>query len=104
MYLFQYELYVNLLICLLHLHHHVVPLTVVSGGEVSAALTLSGLRVAVLAVAVTVARSTLREPPVTRQAVSTLAPCGPGDTLTLAGRLVAEGADRSPRVTVTSWR
>lgn len=53
------------------------PLTVVSGGEVPAALTLSGLRVAVLAVAVTVTRSALREAPEARQAVGTLAPRRP---------------------------
>lgn len=64
-----------------------------SRGEVSAALTLSGLRVAELAVAVTLARSALREAPEARQAVGTLAPRGPWDTLTLAGRLMAEGAD-----------
>lgn len=77
------------------------PLTVVSGGEVPAALTLSGLRVAVLTVAVTVARSALREAPEALQAVGTLAPCGPWNTLALTRRLVAERSDRAPWVTVT---
>lgn len=79
-----------------------VPLTVVSAGEVSAALALSGLRVAELAVAVTVAGSALREAPEARQAVGALAPRGPGDTLALARGLVAECSDRTPRVTITS--
>lgn len=64
------EAHLNVLIS----SHHAVPLTVVSGGEVSAALTLSGLRVAVLAVSVTMAGATLRETPESRQAVGTLAP------------------------------
>lgn len=75
----------------------------VSGGEVSAALTRSGLRVAVLAVAVAMAGSALREAPEARQAVGTLATRGPGDALALAGRLVAEGADRALRVTLAGW-
>lgn len=79
-----------------------VPLTVVSGGEVPAALTLSGLRVAVVAVAVTMTRPALREAPETRQAVGTLAPRRPLDTLALACRLVAEGADRAQRVALAS--
>lgn len=74
----------------------------VSSSEVSAALTLSSLRVAVLAVAVTLARSALREAPEAGQAVGTLAPHGPWDTLTLACRLMAEGADRTPGVTLAS--
>lgn len=73
-----------------------------SGGEVSAALTLSSLRVAVLAVAVTLARSAVREAPEARQAVRTLATRGPRDTLAVAGSLVAQGADRAQRITVTS--
>lgn len=72
----------------------------VSCGEVSAALTLSGLRVAVLAVAVTLARPTLREAPEARQAVGTLASGGALETLALTGRLVAEGADGAARVTL----
>ncbi len=74
----------------------------VSSGEVSAALTLSSLRVAVLAVAVTLARSALGEAPKARQAVGTLAPGGPVETLTQARHLVAEGADRAPKVTLAS--
>lgn len=87
-------------------HLLTAPFTVVSGGEVSAALALSGLWVAVVAVAVTVAGSALREAPETWQAVSTLAPRGPRHTLTLPGGLMAEGADCTARVTVTCcvWR
>lgn len=79
-----------------------LPLTLVSGGEVSAVLTLSSLRVAVLAVAVTLAGSALREAPEARQAVGTPAPRGPWDTLALARRLVAEGAERAPEVALAS--
>jgi len=70
----QSELDSNLVVSALH-HHHIVPLTVMSGGEVSAALTLSSLRMAVLAVAVAVAWSALREAPETWLAVGTLATC-----------------------------
>lgn len=80
--------------------HQAVPLTVVSSGEVSAALALSSLRVAVLAVAVTLARPAVREAPEARQAVGTLAPRGPRVTLALARRLVAESSDRAQRVTL----
>lgn len=64
----------------------------VSSREVSAALTLSGLRVALVAVAITVTRSALGEAPVTRQAVRTLVARGPWDTRALARLLMAEGA------------
>lgn len=64
----------------------------VSGGEISADMTLSSLGVAVVAVAITVTRSALGEAPVTRQAVRTLAPRSPRNTRALARRLVAEGA------------
>lgn len=83
---------------------YVVPLTEVSGGEVPAALTLPGLRVAVLAVAVALAWLAVREAPESRQAVGALATRGPRHTLALAGRLVAEGAHRALRVAVASWR
>lgn len=77
------------------------PLTVASGGEISASLTLSGLGVAILAVAVALAGPALREAPETRLAVGTLLPHCPRDTLTLTGGFVAEGADRAPEVTLT---
>lgn len=75
-----------------------LPLAVVSGGEVPAALALPGLRVTVVAVAVAVAGSALGEAPVARQAVGTLAARGPGDTLALARILMAEGAHGPPGV------
>lgn len=50
-----------------------LPLTVVPRGEVPAALTLSGLGVAIVAVAVALARPALREAPEARQAVGALA-------------------------------
>lgn len=81
-----------------------LPLTVASRGEVSAALTLARLRVAVLAVAVALAGSALRKTPESRPAVGAVAPRGPWDALALAGRLVAQGADRALRVAVASWR
>lgn len=104
---FNPELHLNVLIsCIHHHHHHAVPLTVVSGGEVSAALTHSSLRVAVLTVAITLAAAAMRETPKPRQAVGTLASWGPWDTLTLASCLMAEGADGALTVTVASccWR
>lgn len=76
----------------------VPPLAVVSGSEVSAALTLPSLRVAVVAVAIAVAWSALGEAPVTLQAVRTLAPRRPWNTLALACLRVAEGADGSQGV------
>lgn len=69
------------------------PVTVVSGGEVSAALARSGLRVAVVAVAVTLARTAVREAPETRQTMAALPTRGPRHALALTGRLVAKGAD-----------
>lgn len=84
--------------------HHIVPLTVVAGGEVSAALTLSGLRVAVLAVAVTLARSALREAPESWEAVGALPTCCPCYALTLAGCFMTEGRRRTLRVTVALCR
>lgn len=78
----------------------VPPLAVVSRGEVSAALTLSSLGVAGVAVAVAVTRSALGEAPVTRQAVGTLAPRGPWEARALACLLVAEGGRRPPGVTL----
>ncbi|PWA30226.1 hypothetical protein CCH79_00014909 [Gambusia affinis] len=88
------------------LGHHVM-----SGGEVSAPLTLSGLRVTVLAVAVTLAPSALREPPKTRteqersrSAVVAVSAdhVGPTSTLTAVG--IAHGADGTLRVAVASWQ
>lgn len=69
-----------------------LPLAVVSGGEISAALTLSSLGVAVVAVAIAVTRSALGEAPVTRQAVRTLPPPSPRNACALARQLVAEVA------------
>ena len=85
-------------------NHYIVPLAVVSGGEVSAALTLSSLGVAVFAVAVAMAGSALGEAPEARQAVGAMATRGPRVALALASHLVAEGADRAQRVTVASCR
>lgn len=65
----------------------------VSSGEVPAALTLAGLRVAVLAVAVTLTPSALREPPEALEAVGALPPRGSWEALALARRLIAEGVD-----------
>lgn len=75
----------------------------VSGGEISAALTLPSLGVAVVAVAITVTRSALGEAPVARQAVRTLAPRSPRNARALARRLVAEGAHCPPGVALTRW-
>lgn len=80
----------------------ILPLTVVTRGKVSAALTLSSLKVAVVAVAVTVAGPAVREAPEARPAVGTLAADGPRYTLTLACGLMAEGADRAHGVTLAS--
>lgn len=79
-----------------------LPLTVVSGGEVPAALALSGLRVAVLAVLVAVAAPAVWEAPEAGQAVRALPSRGTRGALTLSCSVVAEGADRAPQVALTS--
>lgn len=80
----------------------ILPLTVVTRGKVSAALTLSSLRVALVTVAITVAGPAVREAPEARPAVGTLAAHGPRYTVTLACGLMAEGADRALGVTLAS--
>lgn len=69
-------------------------------GEVAAALTLSGLRVAADAVAVTLARPALREAPEAGQAVGALAAGDALQALALAGGVEAEGADGAAEVAV----
>lgn len=71
----------------------ILPLAVVSSGEVSAALTLPSHRVAVVTVAVTMTRSALGEAPEAWLALRTLAPRGPWDTHTLARDITTEGTD-----------
>jgi len=75
----------------------------VSGRVLPAALALSGVRVALGAVAVALALPAVGEAPVTREAVGTLAACRPGDTLALARCLVAERVHGAPRVTLAHW-
>lgn len=81
-----------------------LPLTVVPSGEVPAALTLSGLRVAAVAMTVTMARPALREAPEARQAVGALAAGDALKAVALAGGLVAEGADGAAEVAVAGCR
>lgn len=69
-------------------------------GEVPAALTLSGLWVAAVAVAIALAWPALREAPEARQAVGAVAASGALEAVALARGLVAEGADGAAEVTV----
>lgn len=73
-------------------------------GEVPAALTLSGLRVAAVAVAIAVARPALRVAPEARQAVGAVAAGDGLEAVALARGLVAEGVDGAAEVTVAGCR
>lgn len=73
-----------------------------SSGEVSAALALPGVGVAVVAVAITLAHSALREAPEAGQTLGTLASSGSSDTFALPGQLVAESSDGAQGVAVAS--
>lgn len=73
------------------------------GGEGAAALALPSLRVAVVAVAIALTGLALREAPVAWQALGTLTPCRPWNTLTLTCDLMAESVHRARRTTLTAW-
>lgn len=77
------------------------PLAVVASGVVSAGQTLSGVRVTLLSVAITSARATVRETPVSRQTTVTLPPIRSGNTFTLTRGLMAEKVDRSLGTAIT---
>lgn len=73
-------------------------------GEVSAVLTLSGLGVAAVAVAITLARPAVREAPEARQTVGALAAGDALQAVAVARGLVAEGADGAAEVAVAGCR
>lgn len=69
-------------------------------GEVPAVLTLSGLRVAAVAVPIALALLALREAPEARQTVGALAAGDALQAVALAGGLMAEGIDGAAGVAV----
>lgn len=86
---------------MLNKENHSKPLAVVASGVVSAGHTLPGVRVTLLSVAITSARATVRETPVSRQTTVTLPPIRSGNTFTLTRGLMAERVDRPLRTAIT---
>lgn len=86
------------------MNRRVSPVTGVSRAVVPAVDAAAGVRVALVGVSVTEARSAGGEAPVARQAAVTLPTVRSREACALSGQLIAEGTLRALRVAVTRCR